>query len=622
MSAQSRLVRQKAETASKRSLWRLAVPIVGMFCLLPSVHADDAIAVKPAESGTVQKTAPRKKDQKFAYAVEIDAPQHLQQMLENNMSLYRWQNDVQMDDRQLRRLYRSAPVEIRELLETEGYYAPDIKTELRGEENNRTVFVKIDPGEPVKVATVDIRLEGDVLTQKAERNSPDAEGIRKKWKLPKGSRFRMKDWEVAKVAILQELTQVRYPHAAVKRTQAIVDPETREAHLTVELDSGKEIRFGDITIVGLRRYGERVILALHPPKKGSIYNEKRLQRFQNRLQDSGYFQYVTVTAEADDETGVAPIVVEVNENYKKNASVGLGYSTDTRERLSLTYEDLHFLGQDWHLKSSAVFQHKEQTAKADVYLPENEDGFRDSFGAMYDRSNFRGLDSRTVGLNVRRAWGSPRFEQYVQLEYLNEHDRIDSAGSETDEALPFTYGVIVRELDNRVAPTQGYQFEAQLGGAVEHMVTDQSFFRGYIKGKVYQRIGRCGDLIIRGEAGAVLSDDREGIPTAVKFRAGGDQSVRGYSYQSLGLRKGDAVIGGRYMATGSVEYQHYFWDDWGVALFVDAGNVADKWSDIDYAVGYGVGLRWKSPAGPVGVDLAYGEKTGNVHLHFTFGLTF
>ncbi len=288
----------------------------------------------------------------------------------------------------------------------------------------------------------------------------------------------------------------------------------------------------------------------------------------------------------------------------------------------MTYENFNFIRQDWHLKSSVVVQDREQTAKADVYLPENEDGFRDSFGVAYDRSDFRGLDTRTVGLNVRRAWGNPRFEQYVMLEYLNEHDRIEGSKDERPEALPVTYGLIKRHLDNRFAPTEGYQVEAQVGGAVEGMLTDESFIRGYLKGRYYHRVGQRGDIIVRGELGAVLSDDKKGVPSTVMFRAGGDQSVRGYSYDSLGIRRGEAVVGGRYLAVGSLEYQHYFWDAWGLAFFVDAGNVTDKWADMDYAVGYGVGVRWKSPAGPIGVDLAYGEKTGNFHLHFSFGLTF
>ena len=172
-------------------------------------------------------------------------------------------------------------------------------------------------------------------------------------------------------------------------------------------------------------------------------------------------------------------------------------------------------------------------------------------------------------------------------------------------ALEYKNGVFVR------GATRG-------NGQVGEDITENLKTIKHIPKKLKENI----DIIVRGEAGAVFADDKKGVPATVMFRAGGDQSVRGYSYDSLGIRRGDAVVGGRYLAVGSLEYQHYFWDTWGLAVFVDAGNVADKWSDIDYAVGYGVGVRWRSPSGPVGVDLAYGEKTGNFHLHFSFGLTF
>ena len=106
------------------------------------------------------------------------------------------------------------------------------------------------------------------------------------------------------------------------------------------------------------------------------------------------------------------------------------------------------------------------------------------------------------------------------------------------------------------------------------------------------------------------------------FRTGGDQSGRGYAYESLGVREGDATVGGRYLAVASAEYQYYFLKNWGVAFFVDAGNAGDTVSELDPAVGYGIGGRWRSPAGPVGVDLAYGERTGNFRLHFSLGFTF
>ncbi len=563
-----------------------------------------------------------KKRQKFAYVVKIDAPLEIKKMLQENLNLFRWQNDIEMNDRQLRRMYRSTPSEVHDLMETEGYYAPEVKTELQGEIGNRTVIVHVDPGKPVKVATVNLIFEGDVLTHKTDKATPDVQGLKKGWQLPIGSIFRMQDWEAAKLALLNAVTKARFPRAKILNTQAVVDPVSHEAHLTVEIDSGRAVRFGDVVIIGLRRYSERVIRAQHPPKKGSAYSEQRLQRFQSRLLDIGYFNGVEVIADLETGADDIPIIVKVHENYFSHASVGVGYSTDTRERVSLNYENFSFIGQDWHLKSSAVIQNKQQTVKADIYLPENEEGFRDSFGVAYDRSDFRGLDTRTVGLNVRRAWGTPRFEQYVMLEYLNEHERIKGDHDEKPEAFPLTYGLIKRRVNNIFSPTEGYIVEAQVGGAVKGLVTDETFVRGHLKGKLFHEVGSRGDIIVRGELGAVLSDTKAGVPSTVMFRTGGDHSVRGYSYQSLGVRRGDAIFGGRYLAAGSIEYQHYFWDDWGLAFFVDAGNVTDKWAKMDYAVGYGTGIRWKSPAGPIGVDLAYGQKTGNVHLHFSFGLTF
>lgn len=601
------------------AIWRFLLSVVVLMLVgLPfSAHAQETSNANDTAGKTVDKSL-----QKFTYTVKIEAPLNISSMLQSNLSISKWQHNAEMNDRQLRRMYRAAPAEVRELMETEGYYASEVETQLLGERGDRTVVISVNPGKPVKVTDVKISFEGDVVGTKPGRSFPGEEGLKKGWKMPVGSIFRMEDWETAKLALFKDLSRTRYPRATIKHTRAVVDPETYSAQLEVEMDSGREVRFGETVIIGLRRYSEQVIHGLHPPKKGSVYDENRLQRFQSRLLDSGYFNGADVVADLETEADEIPVIVKVHENYQKHAAVGVGYSTDTRERATLTYENFNFIRQDWHLKSSVVVQDRQQTAKADVYLPESEDGFRDSFGAVYDRSDFRGLDTRTVGLNVRRAWGSPRFEQYVMLEYLNEHDRIEGDKDERPEALPVTYGLVKRHLDNRFAPTEGYQIEAQVGGAVEGMLTDESFLRGYLKGRYYHRVGQRGDVIVRGELGAVLSDEKKGVPSTVMFRAGGDQSVRGYSYESLGIRRGEAVVGGRYLAVGSLEYQHYFWDAWGLAFFVDAGNVADKWADMDYAVGYGIGVRWKSPAGPIGVDLAYGEKTGNFHLHFSFGLTF
>jgi len=109
------------------------------------------------------------------------------------------------------------------------------------------------------------------------------------------------------------------------------------------------------------------------------------------------------------------------------------------------------------------------------------------------------------------------------------------------------------------------------------------------------------------------------------FRAGGDDSVRGYGYRTLGPVVSDVVTSGRTLLTGSLEvarpispkYPAFWW-----AAFIDAGNAADRWRDLHPVVGYGVGLRWRSPVGPLRVDLAYGQEVRQFRVHFSVGIAF
>jgi len=129
-------------------------------------------------------------------------------------------------------------------------------------------------------------------------------------------------------------------------------------------------------------------------------------------------------------------------------------------------------------------------------------------------------------------------------------------------------------------------------------------------------------LSLRGEIGYTAADSRQGIPQDYLFRTGGTGSVRGYAYQSLGIREGSAIVGGRYMGVVSAEVTHWLDEDWGIAGFVDAGDAVDDIKTRSPAVGYGLGARWRSPAGPIGADLAYGQRTGSVQLHFSLAIPF
>jgi translocation and assembly module TamA len=184
-----------------------------------------------------------------------------------------------------------------------------------------------------------------------------------------------------------------------------------------------------------------------------------------------------------------------------------------------------------------------------------------------------------------------------------------------------------RRFDSPIFPSAGYQLAAQVSGASEDVLSKRSFVRGYVSGLRIFTIPEGtalagGRVVLRAEAGAVLADAREGIPSQNLFRTGGVRSVRGYGSQSLGHRIGEAVVGGRYMVVGSAEYQYPLWENLYLATFYDRGNAMDDFDRFRTVAGYGAGLRWRTPVGPLNLDVAYGEAERQVRFHLSLGVFF
>jgi translocation and assembly module TamA len=577
------------------------------------------------------------------YTVLIEAPRPLDELLENNLDLVRWRGNPRLDRDQLQRLVKNTPDQVRTLVATEGYYSPKVSGGLETRGAELVARVMVDPGQPVLVGDVDLVLRGfEPIAAGAVKF--DADALRSRWALPVGQRFRMADWEAAKRSLLRQVMQERYPRAQLAETSAMVDPDVYRALLKVVVDSGPEVHFDGLRIEGLKRYPPTIINNLNQIKPGDVYSEAALQAFQARLQDTGYFSGVDVSADMsallDESIGAmteeqkaaapkpapagpvaAPVLVRVTENKQKNVALGLGYSTNTGNRAQVTYDDLSVFGL--RMKSNIIFETLRQSARVDFFFPTTPKGYNDSIGAGFERNDVRGERTSVSTVAARRAWGSPLLERSLTLEYLSEQRNVTGqAFTTSSKSVPLTYSITKRALDSLLAPTRGYVINGQLGGAVLPVLTDERFLRATTRFVNYRPLGPAGTLILRAEAGAVASKTKAGVPSTFLFRAGGDQSVRGYAYQELGVREGTAIVPGRYLLTGSAEYQYWFKPPWGVALFYDAGNAADTLRELHPKSGYGVGARWRSPVGPINVDLAYGHAVKKARLHFSLGFTF
>ncbi|MDD4881818.1 MAG: autotransporter assembly complex protein TamA [Gallionellaceae bacterium] len=558
----------------------------------------------------------------LTYAIALQAPEAQRKLLENNLDLYRWRDGERMDETQLRRLVALAPEQMRSLLATEGFYSPRVEASLEQNGGAWSVRLEVDPGPPARVGQVDLQVVGPFDDGSADSRARLLK-LRTDWSLAGGAVFRHEDWERAKRAALRSLLLDRHPAAAIRDSRATVDPKAHSVALALTLDSGPAFTFGPLQIEGLQRYPASIVERLNPIRPGEPYVQAKLLELQARLQDSPYFASVGVQAEIDPaHPEDTPIKVSVEENRARTLGLGIGMSTDTGPRAQMDYRDLNLLGQAWRLTGSLKLADKEQSLTGELQLPLTSQGDRDSITAQMNRSNVEGEVTRTLILGARRSFLRGRNETAWSLRYYLEQQEVAGAVGDHRSALVPSWSWTRRNVDNLLFPSRGYLFNIQADAAAQALLSDQGFLRGYTKATWFHPLGERGRLILRGEMGAVAADGRAGIPADFLFRSGGDQTVRGYAYQSLGVHEGDAVVGGRWLAVASAEYVHWFRPDWGAAVFIDAGDAADSLDELSPVVGYGLGARWKSPVGPLNLDLARAQETGQLRLHFSVGFSF
>lgn len=214
-----------------------------------------------------------------AYQVELEAPDALRRLLEENLALHRWRDDSSLGEDQLRQLERTVPAEARALLETEGYYAADVRVELDVSENPPRFRLWVRPGEPVQVAEYRLALDGAVNEDAQARHRLMAT-LDADWPLKPGARFRHAAWEAAKRAALVSLLSDRYPSARIAASRTTVDPATGKVWLELTLDSGPAYQFGELEVEGLSRYPRHVVERLNPTRPGEPYAQARLLDFQ------------------------------------------------------------------------------------------------------------------------------------------------------------------------------------------------------------------------------------------------------------------------------------------------------------------------------------------------------
>jgi translocation and assembly module TamA len=562
-----------------------------------------------------------KPDAPLQFRVVIEAPRSLEARLERGLDLVRWQREERMTPALLQTLVAEARVETERAAAAEGYFSAVVGTSIEAEEDLSVVRITVEPGPRTTVAAVDLQFRGAVA-QEGDRNDRRIAAVRREWLLRVGEPFRQEGWETAKRGAVGELSRELYAAASIVASEARVDPERHTATLRVELDSGPPFRFGTAVVSGTRRYPASIVENLYPIRPGDDYDASRLAVFQRRLIESGYFATAQITVDRDPaKVDAAPVQVAVTEGRAQRIDTGVNFSTDTQLGAQLSYSHQDLAGRALRLRSLLKADSKTQTAEANVDTPPRPGGVWNTVTARYEATDIENQLTDGGVLGISYNWGVESTPSQVSLSGHRERQEVVGSTTEHNRAVFIGFRQTYRYTDDPLLPRRGLLGSVQFGAGIPGTGT-QDFARATAKANFLWPLGRSVDLAARAEGGIVFADTRSGIPTTFLFRTGGDQTVRGYAFQSIGVQQGDAIVGGRYLVVGSVEATWWLLGDWGAAAFVDAGDAFDDRSLFDLAVGYGVGARWRSPIGPFRADVAYGERTGQWRLHFSVGFSF
>ena len=569
----------------------------------------------------------------FQSREQIESARSLNTLMAEFLDLNRYRERVDVDADQLDFMVAAAPEQVRKLLSTEGYFAP--KTSVRIERdhdydhNMPLVRLVVDPGSRTTVGSLALQISGAAVSA-----SPDQVAhARDQWLLPRGAPFRQENWTDSKQRTLSALRNRRYADATMTGAEARIDPETSRAALSAAYDSGPGFFLGGLVIEGTQRYPADIIRNINPLRNGESFDSERLLELQRAIQRTPYFSNAVVDLVRDRaQAASAPVMVRVNEFPTQQLRGGAGYTTDTGAHVNGVYSHNNLFGKAWVLDNQVRLEQRRQLGSLDLSMPPGVGGFINNVHASIERTTLEGVDLRSRRIGLRRARSTERDDLSMTLEFYNDDLRqIAGAALAPDTVVqPGSHRALVagvawarRRLDNLLSPRDGHALAVELGVAAKGLVTDATFFRAYGRGQRYFAVGVRDVLLLRSELGAVLGKGRNAsIPASLLFRAGGTDSVRGYSYRSIGNDVNGTVYPTRYLATGSLEYQHWFNQQWGAAAFYDVGTATDRWVDRSFFQAVGVGARWRSPVGIVNADLGYGLQRRQIRPHLSLGVSF
>jgi translocation and assembly module TamA len=530
-------------------------------------------------------------------------------------SLRNFKCDASTD--RVERFIESADEKLQEAAEAMGYFDARYQITPVHQANCLALNITVQPGETVKVTQVQVQVTGEGQNLDAFRE------IVAQPPYQPGEVLVQQKYKDFKDSLTRAASNLGFFDASFLTREIRVDPDTRQAQVALHFDTGKRYRVGDVAVqqdVLDQKHLQRFLRV----RKGDVYDVAKVLEQQRLLEGSGYYSDVQVLPNHEQvANGEVPVAINAARGKRYTYAGKLGYGTDTGFRTE-TGMTIHWVNGKGHsMDTKAVVAQQEQSAevtyKVPLFKPEHEYTSTSIGWKKSDNNDIKSTAFKTSVDYNRRSDND--WQQTVFINYLDEKTQVKGDPSLRSQLTLLGARLKKVKVDDTLFPNKGWMVSAEVQGAQKGVLSDQSVTQEKVQGKYLYTFDNRGRVIVQGTAGTTQTGNFDNLPKSLRFFAGGQNSVRGYNFESLGEKNTDGeVVGGKHLLTTSLEYEHPLKDNWSAAAFVDAGNAFNDAAKMTMKVGSGVGVRWKSPLGKVRADIAVPkDNTKDAHFYFSLG---
>lgn len=497
-----------------------------------------------------------------------------------------------------------------------GYYQAQIVVRI-SEGDEPVLYVEVERGEPVRLRTVNIQVNGEAADLPAFAVPDDK-------RLKVGARLDHSAYDDVKSMLQNQALRFGFFAADFTKSELLIDPQIGAADIHLVFESGPRYRLGEVRFSEHAKIDPDVLERLLPFTPGTPYNSALVAKLSQNLQSTGYFEQVRVDAVGSADGPIEiPVEVSLEAIKPRTLSLGLGFSTDVGPRGRFGWERHRVNSRGHKLGFDSEISQPRQNVSTWYQVPlaaPLTDYLR--FSSGYQREELVDADSRLINLGVQ--WHARLPSEWLRVVSLRweqeDYDFGRNGKSGRSSFLMPGIGFSVLRSDSPLDPSQGYRLQWDVRGAKQDFIADADVLHVTGLARGLMTLADKHRVLGRAQIGAIGTNNYSRVPPSLRFFAGGDQSVRGYDYQTLSPRdeQGNRE-GGRYMFAGSLEYQYSIAERWRIATFVDQGNAFNSLGD-KMNTGAGFGVRWVSPVGPLRLDLAHAfDEDKGWRIHFSMG---